>query len=377
MPANVKLRIVHIMRAPMGGVYRHVRDLALQHTQAGHEVGVICDMPGTPGYQEAGLQQLDIHLALGIHRVPMGRSVGVSDVASGRRILAMLKTLRPDVVHGHGAKGGVYARALAGLSLKGRKVARIYSPHGGSLHYDPKSRSGKIYFAAERLMERQTDAIMFVARYEKETYASKIGEPSCETHVIYNGLAKSEFRRARPAPNAADFLFIGEVRDLKGYDLVINAARKLINDGFKSLRIIMVGSGPEEAKADAMIAAAGLHDVIDRRPPIPARDAFSLARCVVMPSRAEAMPYIVIEALGAGLPIIASKVGGIPEIFAGSDAAMIEPEVGEVGDAMAAFLNNPEKLAASMPSQALLKSRFSAEVMGQSVLNAYRAALSD
>ncbi|MEM1376243.1 MAG: glycosyltransferase family 4 protein [Pseudomonadota bacterium] len=376
MASNVKLRIAHIMRAPMGGVFRHVRDLALQHTQAGHDVGIICDVPGTAGYQEAGLEQLDRHISLGVHRTEMARSVGLSDIATGRRVLKLLKPLNIDVVHGHGAKGGVYARAVGGLAGRGRKIARIYSPHGGSLHFDPASRTGKVYFAAERMMGRYTDAIMFVARYEENAYKAKIGTPSCTTHVVYNGLSKNEFRRIKPTKKSADFLFIGEIRDLKGYDLVIQAAKTLVADGWPDLRIIMVGSGPDEEPADAMIAESGLQEVIQRRPPMPARDAFALARCVVMPSRAEAMPYIVIEALGAKMPIIASNVGGIPEIFADSGAQLIKPDASSVLHAMRSFLNDPSRLAETMPSDALLKSRFSAEVMGESVLNAYRAALS-
>ncbi|MEM9999671.1 MAG: glycosyltransferase family 4 protein [Pseudomonadota bacterium] len=376
MAGNITLRIVHIMRAPMGGVFRHVRDLALQHTQAGHQVGIICDVAGTDGYQEAGLEQLDVHLALGVHRVAMPRAVGAADVLSARKVLTVLKSMNADVVHGHGAKGGVYARAVGRMAGGGRNVARIYSPHGGSLHFDPASKAGKIYFAVERMLERQTDAIMYVAEFERDAYRRKVGEPRCATHIVYNGLAKNEFAPVKPVKGAADFLFIGEMRDLKGYDLVIHASKALIDKGYASLKVLMVGSGPEEKQADRLIADHGLASIIERRAPMPARDAFALARCVVMPSRAEAMPYIVLEALGATMPIIASSVGGIPEIFAGTDVALIEPDTDPLEETMRSFLDDPARLAAQMPSPALLKSRFSAEVMGESVMNAYRSALS-
>ena len=108
---------------------------------------------------------------------------------------------------------------------------------------------------------------------------------------------------------------------------------------------------------------------------MPARQAFARARCVVMPSRAEAMPYIVLEALGAGMPIIASKVGGIPEIFNGSDAELISSDAVSLEGAMKAFLQDPNEFSKTMPTVDGLKSRFSVETMGDAVLNVYQKAL--
>jgi len=68
------LTIVHVLRAPMGGVLRHVRDLATAQSAAGHRVGLICDVAGTDGYNEMMLQDMAGALALGLHRVPMARS---------------------------------------------------------------------------------------------------------------------------------------------------------------------------------------------------------------------------------------------------------------------------------------------------------------
>ena len=375
MNATKQLRIVHIMRAPMGGVFRHVRDLAQRQKALGHVVTIICDVAGTAGYNEEGLSDLERTHQIGVLRISMPRSVGWADIKTGRRILLVLNKILPDVIHGHGAKGGVYARAVGKLAAQGRDIVRAYSPHGGSLHFDPKSRSGKLYFAVERMLERQTEALLFVAEYEQSTYRQKIGEPTCPTHIIYNGLAPEEFSAVKSIDNPADFLFIGEIRDLKGYDLVIEAAKRLINNGFPALKIDMVGSGPNEAQADALINENGLQDIIKRHAPMPARQAFARARCVVMPSRAEAMPYIVLEALGAGMPIIASKVGGIPEIFNGSDAELISSDAVSLEGAMKAFLQDPNEFSKTMPTVDGLKSRFSVETMGDAVLNVYQKAL--
>lgn len=369
------LRIVHVLRAPMGGVLRHVRDLALAQTAAGHTVGVICDVPGTAGYNETMLCQLDAGLELGVARVPMTRSVGIGDILAARRVLTALKMLAPDVVHGHGAKGGVYARAIGAHAKAGPRPARIYSPHGGSLHYDPTSGGGRLYFAVERILERACEAILFVADYERQTYRAKIGVPRCATHVIANGLTDAEFEPVAAVPNAADFLFIGEMRMLKGPDLFVDALARLRADGHDAIRAIMVGDGPDRDAITDRIKAAGLDETISQLDPMPARQAFMLARTMVMPSRAEAMPYIVLEALAAGKALIASGVGGIPEILGADNEALIAPRLDSVSHAMARDLAEPGWLETHMPAAAELKTRFSATAMAGAITDIYRHAL--
>ncbi|WP_306118582.1 MULTISPECIES: glycosyltransferase [unclassified Roseitalea] len=369
------MRIVHVLRAPMGGVLRHVRDLARAQAEAGHAVGLVCDVQGTQGYDEAALEALAPKLALGLHRVRMARSIGFADIASARKILKILRRLGPDAVHGHGAKGGVYARAIGRLANRNAPPARLYSPHGGSLHYDPESTAGKVYFAIERLLERHCETILFVADHERAAYRAKIGAPRCATRVVHNGLTPAEFTPVLTAPDAADFLFIGEMRRLKGPDLFVDALAALSDGGKTSVSAVMVGAGPDRAAIEARIAEAGLGDVVALRPPMPARAAFALARTVVMPSRAEAMPYIVLEALAAGRPLIATDVGGIAEIMGGHGDALIAPTLPDLTAAMAAALDDPGALGRRMPPVDTLRQRFSTAAMAEAITNACREAL--
>ena len=102
---------------------------------------------------EACSSEMAGQLALGVRRTPMQRHIGPGDIASAWRTYRIIKELRPDVLHGHGAKGGVYARLFGSLLRVSRsRVARLYSPHGGSLHYDETTPTGKLFFALERLM---------------------------------------------------------------------------------------------------------------------------------------------------------------------------------------------------------------------------------
>ncbi|MBO6636434.1 MAG: glycosyltransferase [Roseitalea sp.] len=369
------LRIVHVLRAPMGGVLRHVRDLALAQVDAGHQVGLVCDVPGPDGYNETMLGALGDGLPLGLHRVAMARAVGFGDIASARAILAVLKRLKPDIVHGHGAKGGVHARAIGALANRQARPARLYSPHGGSLHFDPQSRTGKLYFAVERMLERACETILFVADYERSVYETKIGVPRCATHVVHNGLTPPEFEPVKPVAGAAAFLFIGEIRMLKGPDLFVDAIAALRASGHADTNAVMVGAGPDRTAIAERIGAHGLASAVTMHDPMPARDAFALAQTVVMPSRAEAMPYIVLEALAAGKPLIATHVGGIPEIVGSDNPALVEPTLEALTGVMRRSLDQPGWLESHMVPATTLKSRFSAAVMAESITNAYREAL--
>ncbi|KQZ82060.1 glycosyl transferase [Mesorhizobium sp. Root157] len=371
-----QLRIVHCFRSPIGGIFRHVRDLTDAQIAAGHAVGIVCDSTTGGEFEERLFNVMGSKLALGIHRTPMQRHIGPGDVASAWRTYRIIKELQPDVLHGHGAKGGAYARLFGSLLRVSRScVARLYSPHGGSLHYDEGTLTGKIFFAIERLMGRFTDHLLFVSEYERRAYRKKVGEPKVPNSLVYNGLRTSEFEPVAAGGDAADLLYIGMMRDLKGPDIFIDAITRAEKALARNLRAVMVGAGDDLPSYRAQAKRLGLGDRIEFLEPMPARKAFALAHLVVVPSRAEAMPYIVLETLAAGKPMIATAVGGIPEIFGSGSPALVEPDPVELGNKMVAALTDLAAYRDTMPNGSGLKARFGADVMAREIEKAYFAAL--
>jgi glycosyltransferase involved in cell wall biosynthesis len=110
---------------------------------------------------------------------------------------------------------------------------------------------------------------------------------------------------------------------------------------------------------------------------MPARDAFALARTVVMPSRAESMPYVVLEAAASGMPLIATDVGGIPEVFAGEAERLVRPgDAQALAASMRAALLEPERLASeAMLRRESVKQNFSLRAAAAQVEGIYRDAL--
>lgn len=378
MTTNVanQLRIVHCFRSPVGGIFRHVRDLTEAQIASGHSVGIVCDSTTGGEFEERLFEGMTDSLALGIHRTPMQRHVGPGDLASAWRTYRIIKELRPDVLHGHGAKGGAYARLFGSLLRVSRsRVARLYSPHGGSLHYDETTATGKLFFALERFMARFTDCLLFVSDYERRTWRRKVGEPPIPNTLVYNGLRAVEFEPVGSVPDAADLLYIGMMRDLKGPDIFIDALALAGNRLGRRLSAVMVGDGDDLPRYHEQVKRLGLDGYVRFLPPMPARDAFTLAELIVVPSRAEAMPYIVLETLAAGKPMIATAVGGIPEIFGETSRALIRPDPNQLGDRLSDALADLGAYQRLMPGAADLKARFGADVMAAEIEKAYFAAL--
>lgn len=374
MAAN--LRIVHCFRSPVGGIFRHVRDLAEAQVAAGHSVGIVCDSTTGGGYEEWLFEAMRDSLALGIHRTPMQRHVGPGDLASAWRTYRIIKELRPDVLHGHGAKGGAYARLFGSLLRVSRsRVARLYSPHGGSLHYDETTATGKLFFGLEYSMARFTDCLLFVSEYERRTYRRKVGEPPTPNRLVYNGLRAAEFEPVMTAADAADLIYIGMMRDLKGPDIFIDALALAGVAMGRPLSAVMVGDGDDLPRYRAQVERLGLKNSVRFLPPMPAREAFALAELIVVPSRAEAMPYIVLEALAAGRPMIATAVGGIPEIFGEDSPALIRPNPGQLADKVGMAFKDLDAYRQAMPQADELKARFGADVMAAEIERAYFGAL--
>ncbi len=371
-----RLRIVHCFRSPVGGIFRHVRDLTAAQVASGHQVGIVCDSETGGAFEEKLFAALADKLALGIHRTPMQRHIGPGDIAAAWRTFGIIKGLQPDILHGHGAKGGVYARLFGSLLRVFRyRVARLYSPHGGSLHYDENTPTGKIFFLLERVMGAFTDHLLFVSDYERITYRRKVGDPPAPNSLVYNGLNAAEFEPVALADAAADFLYIGMMRDLKGPDLFIDALARIESKLGRKVSAVMVGAGDDLPKYRAQAARLGLSDHMTFLAPLPAREAFALGRIIVVPSRAEAMPYIVLEALAAGKPMVATSVGGIPEILGPDSPALVAPDSGALAETMLFAFSEPGAFQASMPSAADLKARFGADVMARRIEDAYHAAL--
>jgi len=296
----------------------------------------------------------------------------LGDLSGVRHVTQRVTQTQAHVIHGHGAKGGAYAR----LATTPKSAIRAYTPHGGSLHYRLTTPLGLIYLGLERLLMPRGDLFLFESAYSQEVFRAKVGTPKGVTRVVHNGIGESDFELVQPAPDATDLLFVGELRAIKGIDVLIEAIA-LLRRLDRRVTATLVGSGPDEKALHAALASHGLGEEVRFLPAMPARRAFSLGRVIVVPSRAESLPYIVLEAAGAGLPMIATWVGGIPEIFGPDSRRLIPPEnAPALAAAIARALDDPqESRQFAQDLRGRLREAFSLQLMVDQILAAYRQAL--
>jgi len=226
-------------------------------------------------------------------------------------------------------------------------------------------------------LERVTDALVHVSAYEAEIYRQKVGIPRCRAAVIRNGLREEEFAPVVPRNDARDLLFLGMLRDLKGVDVFLEAIARLDKHHGRKLTAHVIGQSEEPGRYEALARHLGIDDSVAFSDPVPTRDAFASARMIVVPSRAESMPYVVLEAIAAGMPIVASDVGGIPEIFAPAAGGLVPPgDAGALADAINDALADPRRTdAEAVARRAWLHPRFNIAAMQNKVEALYRQML--
>ena len=370
------MRILHCLRAPVGGLFRHVVDLAREQISNGHQVGIIADATAGGAAADAIFAALAPLLALGVTRVRMPRQIGVADYSALIATQLLAARLSVDVLHGHGAKGGAYARLAASrLKRAGSTLKAFYTPHGGSLHFEPGTVQGTLFLGLESRLAALSDGIIFESAYSERAYRDKVGVPQCPVRVIPNGLLPEDFAKVTPSTEACDVLFVGELRHLKGVDVLLEALARI--KAPHAPTAMMVGAGPDAETFKAKAAELGLSERVTFPGALPAANAFTLGRCIVVPSRAESFPYIVLEAAAAGLPMLLTGVGGIPEITAGLPIPLLQPgDSAALAGQLQAFLADPAPLQAQAKAlRAQVAARYTVKNMAADILDFYRSSV--
>lgn len=272
------------------------------------------------------VRELESLSLLAVEALPMRRAVGPWDIAAARALRRIIDRLGPfDVIHGHSSKAGALARLVAP-----RGAARVYTPHAFRTMDPTTGRLSRlVYGGVETLLGRfVSDAVIAVSPEEAE-HARALGIPASKVHTVINGLTPApdvdrEAARAalglRPGDIAAGF--VGRLCAQKDPVRFAEAIR-LAHARDPRIRGVVLGDG--ELKAETLSAggeALTIHSGLNAREYLPAFDLF------VMTSRYEAMPYVLLEALQAGLPIVSTKVGGTSVAVAdGENGVLLDIDV--------------------------------------------------
>ena len=345
------MRIVQIVESlKIGGLEKMAVDLAIAHRRAGNHSSIYTVFEAGPlaGEAEAG----------GVTVVPFDKAIGFSP----KTISAMAKRLRADraeIVHTHNS--GIHHYGVLAGKLAGAR-AIVSTRHGLAFH---SGRRQEVYYRASMPL---TAAVVFVCENGRQHYTEAGVVPVTKSHVILNGVAIEKFQSRRAAPGGVRprirFGTIGRFVKAKAHNDLVSAFA-LLAPHVPEAELHIWGYGELQDSVLAQIAGSGLGSRIRYRgvaldPP----EALRELDVFVLSSISEGLPLVILEAMAAGLPIVSTRVGGVPEVAPEGSVAWYA-RCGDPGDLAAAMRQaaGSDLAAAGDAAYHLAGQRFSLETM--------------
>lgn len=316
------MNILQVLEPSGGGSGRHFVDLCGGLAARGHAVTAIYSPLRAEERFVSELKALPIKA---VHAVNMTRAPSPSDFSAWRAINRIIRKGGPfDIIHGQSSKAG----ALTRLTLPwGKPIPRVYTPHAFRTMDPELGKIGRMLFGGiEGLFGRYlTDALICVSEDEKRHAIDSLGIPEHLLDVIVNGVKsppggnRTEMRkRLGVRPASFIFGFVGRLSPQKAPERLIEAFRRIAR-ARPEAELVMIGAGPDEDKVRRQIAATGIEDRIHLTSAVTGADAMQAFDVLVMPSRYEAMSYVMLEAAAAGLPMILADVGGASTVLSNGE----------------------------------------------------------
>ncbi len=351
-------RVLHVIRPAEGGMKGHLASLAAGLREKGYDIEVAC--PGDTALarelKEAGFTVHPVNL--------VGPLSPANDMVCVWQLRGIIRRGSYHIVHFHGSKAGLVGRIAAVLAGFPNTVLTV---HNFIVYEEVPAVKKVLYRCGERVLSRFTSKIITVSEALKNDLIQNYKINSQKIISIYNGIDTSKYLRdmdrtaARTKfgikPDTAVVGTVARMAPQKGLNFLIEAI-PLINakicqmDKPRNVTYIIAGDGPLRPELESQAARLGVDDTVIFPGFVEEiRELFACLDIFVIPSIAEGLSITTIEAMAAGLPVIASQVGGLPELVKdGETGFLVEPR-------------NPEKLAEAVLR--LLGDRDKCELFGQ------------
>ncbi len=350
------MNIALVVEASSGGAGRHVLDLAAELLSLGHSVHVLYGVGRLDTRFQTTLAVLAVDRRFRAQSFDWKHDISPCDLADVWRLAAYFRGHGPfDIVHGHSTKAGLLSRLAAALC----GIPAVYTPHG-VLSWDPTVGGWKRRMAAmlELGLSWFTSRIIAVSDCERR-HLMGIRVAADKLALVRNGVSLDAYARLRSnraetrhrlGLTSADLCvgFIGRLVPQKDPGLLLSAFARAAA-GNPALRLVIVGAGPLLDELQRSQAACELGNrvrwcgALDGAELLPAFDCLALSSCT------ESLPYVVLEALATGIPVIATDVGGVSElVYDGRNGVLVPSgDIEKFAEAIAAVLSRREQLAAA------------------------------
>ncbi len=352
-----------------GGAEQMLLDLAIELRGRGYDV---CPVGPDVGYgwlperlREAGFEPEFFHLR---RPVDPACALGLARILRGRGV---------DVLHSHEFTMGVYGAAAG--ALIGRP--QILTMHGGTRWAGARRRRIALRWAA-----RRSSRLVAVSESTARFLEEHLDLPEGAVLTVVNGVperkgsAEPVRRELHLGEDERLVLSVGNLYPVKGHDVLVRAAAELARRRPElRWRVAVAGRGEEEDELQSLAAELGIAgrlELLGYRADV--ADLLAAADVFVLPSRSEGLPLALLEAMFAGLPIVASNVGGIPEVVEDGEEALLVPveDAGALAGALERLLTDVE-LARDLSDRARRRARkdYSVSAMAGRYVQLYREAV--
>ncbi|NYG58551.1 glycosyltransferase involved in cell wall biosynthesis [Nocardioides daedukensis] len=367
------MRVVQFVTQERGGPVDHAVDVARELARLGHESHLVTPDP-----------DLESALAGTTVRVHVAAIRDKFDVAGARAVSRTISSIRPDVLHCQDRRAGLVGRLLA---LR-HEIGTVYTLHGvpdpladlvpGNLRLVAASRTLRsTNFTAERWLSRIPRSRVVtpceaISRYARD----HVGVAPERVVTVHNGIDEAwgaegtSYPRPPADQRTTTVAWLGVMAPVKRVPALVRAAASV-----PGVRLLLIGDGPERGRVEETMAAAGSDDRVelvgfDPDPAGRLRGADLLA----LPSAAEACPMAILQAMSCGLPVVASRAGGIPEVVRDGIDGLLVP-TGDDGALAAALrtLHDDPAMRRAMGESARLRAagQFSLTRCTQNLMSVY------
>lgn len=367
----VKSKILHIItQSEWGGAQRHVFDVA-RALQDEYQIAVACGGSGllVDKLKSDGVRVFPLQYLL-------RRISPTQDRQALSEIRALLRHYQPDLVHTHSTK----AEILGNLAARLERIPCVFTAHGFVFNEPMCTLKRQVYVSLERWANTKTKKIICVSEYDRQSALRERIVSEEKLVVIHNGVDPCpDFSRGK-TENKMKKSVIGTVANLypnKGLEYLIDAV-SLVNAKHSNSEFCVIGEGKMRGYLETLIAQKRIKNMKllgFRENVLEEMKRFDV---FVLPSLKEGFPYAILEAMSVGLPIVATRVGGIPEaIENGVSGLLVDPARSQPLASAISRLLDDTSLADQFGTRTreIVRSRFSLQVMARNMKNLYNEIL--
>ncbi len=378
-----------IARLNMGGPALHVAYLSAGLAKRGYETTLVA---GSLAPGEDSMAFVADELGVDVVRIDeLHREISPArDLVAAVRLARLIRKVRPHILHTHTAKAGAVGRAAALLAGNARPPVVVHTFHGHVLrgYFDPVR--ARAFRQLERTLARSTTALVAVSPQVRDDLVELNVAPATQFAIVRLGIELDQ--RVSPASNGRAEMrrvlgigeqpftvgWIGRMTGIKRTDDALLAFKSLRERGIDA-RLCLVGDGPDRDQVERRAHELGvMRETLFLGYQEQVASFFAAFDVFILPSANEGTPVTAIEALAAGKPVVATRVGGIPDVVRdGEDGFLVAPgDVDALADRLAQLATD-DKLRKRMgeAARSRVRERYSVERLVDDVDRLYRSLL--